>query len=36
VWQEVFDNGVNINKNTVVNVWKGGWQDEIKKVLQAG
>ena len=27
VWQEIFDNGAKIAKDTVIDVWKGGnWQ----------
>jgi len=36
VWQEVFDDGDNISKDTIVHIWKGGWQDEAKKVTDAG
>jgi len=36
VWQEVFDNGDRISKQTVVNVWKGGWQQEVLKVAKGG
>mgnify|MGYP002714359367 CR=1 FL=1 len=37
VWQEVFDNKVNIRPETVVNVWKGnGWPTEMKNVAKAG
>ena len=37
VWQEVFDNGLNISKSTVVNVWKsGGYQDELSSVTAQG
>jgi len=37
VWQEVFDNGLKINKETIVDVWKGGnWTAEVAKVTAAG
>ena len=36
VWQEVFDDKVKINKETIVNVWKEGWQSEMEKVTEAG
>ena len=36
VWQEIFDNGLNIKKDTVVDVWKGGWETEMAKVTAAG
>lgn len=41
VWQEVFDNGVNIAKDTIVHVWKSenvpiGWKRELNKVTEAG
>lgn len=28
VWQEVFDLGINITSNTIVDVWKGDWGNE--------
>jgi len=37
VWQEVFDNGLQIAKETIVDVWKGGnWTAEASKVTAAG
>ena len=36
-WQEIFDNGVKILPDTVVEVWKGGnWQDDMARVSAAG
>ncbi|KAK8374708.1 hypothetical protein O3P69_016133, partial [Scylla paramamosain] len=41
VWQEVFDNGVNIADDTVVHIWKDGgtpliFKHELGKVTSAG
>ena len=37
VWQEIFDNGAQIAKDTVIDVWKGGnWQEEMANVAKAG
>ena len=37
VWQEIFDNGARIAKDTVIDVWKGGnWQEEMANVAKAG
>ena len=32
VWQEIFDNGLKIDKNTIVDVWKNPpyWPDELR------
>ena len=36
IWQEIFDNGAKIAPDTVIDVWKGGWQSEMAAVTQAG
>ncbi|XP_062984003.1 beta-hexosaminidase subunit beta [Elgaria multicarinata webbii] len=37
VWQEVFDNGVKIKPDTIVEVWMGNmYKDELRKVTKAG
>lgn len=36
VWQEVFDNGVVMPKNTVVHVWTGVWSQELEMATKAG
>ena len=33
-WQEIFDNGVPILPDTVVDVWKGGWNDTLARVTK--
>jgi hexosaminidase len=32
VWQEVFDNGVILPRDTVVHIWTGDMQKELAKV----
>lgn len=41
VWQEVFDNGVDVADDTIIHIWKNRtlpevWKEELKKVTQAG
>lgn len=36
VWQEVFDNKVQVHPDTVVEVWKGKYQEELSAVTAAG
>ncbi|XP_021923175.1 beta-hexosaminidase subunit beta-like, partial [Zootermopsis nevadensis] len=36
VWQEVFDNGVMLPKDTVVHIWTGDMQEELAKVTAEG
>ena len=37
VWQEIFDNGLKIAPETIVDVWKNSpWQDELASVTKAG
>lgn len=36
VWQEIFDNGLAINPDTIINNWKGGgWQAESSRITAA-
>ncbi|XP_012263296.2 beta-hexosaminidase subunit alpha-like [Athalia rosae] len=36
VWQEVFDNGVKLNPETVVHVWTGNQMTKLASVTKAG
>lgn len=36
VWQEVFDNQVKLKPDTVIHVWKDGYQSELANVTAAG
>jgi len=36
VWQEVFDNEVEVKNDTIIHVWKGLWENELAKVTGKG
>ncbi|XP_037295173.1 beta-hexosaminidase subunit beta isoform X2 [Manduca sexta] len=36
VWQEVFDNGVPLSNDTLIQVWNYNWVREMVKILSAG
>jgi len=36
VWEDVFDNGVVLQQNSVIDVWRGGWQSTLALSTAAG
>ncbi|CAH0713089.1 unnamed protein product, partial [Brenthis ino] len=36
VWQEVFDEGVDLSRDTLIQVWKYNWISEMIRILRAG
>eukprot|EP00794_Sanderia_malayensis_P016573 gene16573-18258_t len=36
VWQDIFDNNVELDSNTVVNVWVGNWKEELTNITKKG
>ncbi|CAG5096091.1 Similar to HEXB: Beta-hexosaminidase subunit beta (Felis catus) [Cotesia congregata] len=36
VWQEVFENRVELTQDTVVHVWTGNWSEKLSKITEAG
>jgi len=36
VWQEVFDNEVEVKNDTIIHVWKEHWESEMVKVTSKG
>jgi len=36
VWQDVIDHGVNVRPNTIVEVWKEPWQEELYNITSLG
>ena len=36
VWQEVVDRDIKVLPDTVVNIWKAGWKNEMAKVTSKG
>lgn len=35
VWQEVFDNQVPLDEYTIIHVWKGDYERELREVSQS-
>jgi hexosaminidase len=36
VWQDIYQNKLKIKMDTVIDVWKGHWQNEMKAITSSG
>ena len=36
VWQDPFDNGMQLPQDTIIDVWRTPWTDEMGNVTDAG